>query len=112
MYTALKGFSFGLIAAMWVIFLTQHHGLSLAQASLVDVTFFVAAAFGEVPTGIVADCRSSDAQGFVRQQSMGWTHKVEERFRKAKVRSHARLAAAWLYACGRSGSKNQCPVPL
>jgi MFS family permease len=29
--------------------------LSLAQASLVDVMFFVAAAFGEVPTGIVAD---------------------------------------------------------
>ena len=55
MYTALKGFSFGLIAAMWVIFLTQHRGLTLAQASLVDVTFFVAAAFGEIPTGIVAD---------------------------------------------------------
>ncbi len=54
-YTALKGFSFGLIGAMWVIFLTQHRGLSLAQASLVDVMFFVAAAFGEVPTGIVAD---------------------------------------------------------
>jgi hypothetical protein len=27
-YTVLKGFSFGLIAAMWVIFLTQHRGLS------------------------------------------------------------------------------------
>ena len=54
-YTALKGFSFGLIGAMWVIFLTKHRGLSLAQASLVDVMFFVAAAFGEVPTGIVAD---------------------------------------------------------
>ena len=54
-YTALKGFSFGLIGAMWVIFLTQHRGLNLAQASLVDVMFFVAAAFGEVPTGIVAD---------------------------------------------------------
>src|SRR5215211_6100976 len=54
-YTALKGFGFGLIGAMWVIFLTQHRGLSLAQASLVDVMFFVAAAFGEVPTGIVAD---------------------------------------------------------
>ena len=37
---------------------------------------------------------------------------VEGRFRKARVRSHARLAAAWLYACERSGSKNQCPVPL
>jgi len=54
-YTMLKGFSFGLIGAMWVIFLTQHRGLSLAQAALVDVMFFVAAAFGEVPTGIVAD---------------------------------------------------------
>ncbi len=54
-YTALKGFGFGLIGAMWVIFLTQHRGLNLAQASLVDVMFFVAAAFGEVPTGIVAD---------------------------------------------------------
>ena len=43
---------------------------------------------------------------------IGWTHKVEERFMKARVRSHARLAAAWLYACVRSGSKNQCPVPL
>jgi hypothetical protein len=29
-YTALTGFSFGLIGAMWVIFLTQHGGLSLA----------------------------------------------------------------------------------
>jgi MFS family permease len=54
-YTALKGFGFGLLGAMWVIFLTQQRGLSLAQASLVDVMFFVAAAFGEVPTGIVAD---------------------------------------------------------
>ena len=50
-----KGFSFGLIGAMWVIFLTKLRGLTLAQASLVDVMFFVAAAFGEVPTGIVAD---------------------------------------------------------
>src|SRR5215208_5419975 len=54
-YTVLKGFSFGLFGAMWVIFLTQQRGLGLAQASLVDVMFFVAAAFGEVPTGIVAD---------------------------------------------------------
>src|SRR5215208_5087067 len=54
-YTVLKGFSFGLFGAMWVIFLTQQRGLGLAQASLVDVMFFVAAAFGEVPTGVVAD---------------------------------------------------------
>ena len=54
-YTVLKGFGFGLFGAMWVIFLTQHRGLGLAQAALVDVMFFVAAAFGELPTGIVAD---------------------------------------------------------
>ena len=29
-------------------------------------------------------------------QRRGWAHKVEERLRKATVRSHARLAAAWL----------------
>jgi len=54
-YTALKGFSFGLFAALWVIYLQEQRGLSLSQAALIDVTFFVAAAFGEVPTGIVAD---------------------------------------------------------
>ena len=54
-YTALKGFGFGLFAAIWVIFLQQQRGLSLSQAALIDVTFFVAAALGEVPTGIVAD---------------------------------------------------------
>jgi MFS family permease len=54
-YTALKGFGFGLFAATWVIYMQQARGLSLSQAALVDVTFFVAAAFGEVPTGMVAD---------------------------------------------------------
>lgn len=54
-YTALKGFGFGLFAALWVIYLQEQRGLSLSQAALIDVTFFVAAAFGEVPTGIVAD---------------------------------------------------------
>ena len=54
-YTAIKGFGFGLFAAIWVIYLQEQRGLSLAQAALIDVTFFVAAAFGEVPTGIVAD---------------------------------------------------------
>ena len=41
--------------AVWVIYLQQQRGLSLSQAALIDVTFFVAAAFAEVPTGIVAD---------------------------------------------------------
>ena len=45
------------------------------------------------------------------KQRKHWAHDVEERLRKARVRSHARLAAAWLNACARSGSKNQCPVP-
>jgi Arabinose efflux permease len=54
-YTAIKGWGFGLFAALWVIYLQEQRGLSLSQAALIDVTFFVAAAFGEVPTGIVAD---------------------------------------------------------
>jgi MFS family permease len=54
-YTALKGFGFGLFVAVWVIYLQQQRGLSLSQAALIDVTFFVAAALAEVPTGIVAD---------------------------------------------------------
>src|SRR6266516_3833076 len=54
-YTALKGFGFGLFLAVWVIYLQQERGLSLSQAALIDVTFFVAAALAEVPTGIIAD---------------------------------------------------------
>src|SRR6266566_8491130 len=54
-YTALKGFGFGLFVAIWVIYLQQQRGLSLSQAALIDVTFFVAAALAEIPTGIVAD---------------------------------------------------------
>ena len=52
-YTALKGF--GLMAAMWVIYLHVRRGLRLAEAASVDVTFFVAAAFAVVPTGIVRE---------------------------------------------------------
>src|SRR4029434_9773597 len=54
-YTALKGFGFGLFMAVWVIYLQRQRGLSLSQAALIDVTFFVAAALAELPTGIVAD---------------------------------------------------------
>ncbi len=39
-YTAFKGFGFGLITAMWVVYLQQQRGLSLAQATIVDVTLF------------------------------------------------------------------------
>src|SRR5215211_1635876 len=54
-YTALKGVGFGLFLPIWVIYLQQQRGLSLSQAALIDVTFFVAAALAELPTGIVAD---------------------------------------------------------
>lgn len=54
-YTVLKGIGFGLFLPIWVIYLQQQRGLSLSQAALVDVTFFVAAALAELPTGIVAD---------------------------------------------------------
>lgn len=54
-YTILKGFHFGLITAMWVIYLQQAHGLSLTQVTMVDVGFWVASTLGELPTGIVAD---------------------------------------------------------
>ena len=55
MYTAFKGFGFGLFTAVWLIYLQQQRGLSLSQATLVDVSFWIAAAAGEIPTGIVAD---------------------------------------------------------
>src|SRR5260221_9959550 len=51
----------------------------------------------------------SGSQQHIGLDSRG--HKVDEPFRKARVRSHARLAAAGLYACETSDSKNQCPVP-
>ena len=54
-YTAFKGFGFGLIIAMWLIYLQQRRGLSLTEATFVDVAFWIAAVLGEVPTGIVAD---------------------------------------------------------
>ncbi len=77
-YTALKGFGFGLFLAVWVIYLQQQRGLSLSQAALIDVTFFVAAAFAEVPTGIVADRfgrKTSLATGaaLVSLGILGWT---------------------------------------
>ena len=55
LYTALKSLGFGLFVAIWVIYLQQRRGLSLTQATIVDVTFLIVATFGEVPTGIVAD---------------------------------------------------------
>jgi MFS family permease len=55
LYIACQGVSFGLMLAIWVIFLQQRRGLSLSQAALIDVTFFVTVTFAEVPTGLVAD---------------------------------------------------------
>ncbi len=55
LYTALKGIGFGQMSAIWVIFLQQERGLSLAQVTLIDVAFWIAMAVSELPTGVVAD---------------------------------------------------------
>src|SRR5437868_4955855 len=39
-YTALKNLGFGLFVAIWVIYLQQRRGLSMTQATIIDVTFF------------------------------------------------------------------------
>nr|AUN37645.1 putative integral membrane transport protein [uncultured bacterium] len=54
-YTVLKGVAFGMITSFWLIYLTQRRGLTLTQATLVDVSFWIAATLGEIPTGVVAD---------------------------------------------------------
>jgi MFS family permease len=54
-YAALKGLNFGLVTAIWVIFLQRQYGMNLTQVTLVDVAFWIAATLGELPTGIVAD---------------------------------------------------------
>jgi len=51
----LKGFAFGLIISIWVIYLQQRRGLSLTETTIIDVAFWMAATLGELPTGIVAD---------------------------------------------------------
>lgn len=55
LFTALQGIAFGLMLAIWVIYLQQRRGLSLSQAALIDVTFFVTVTLAEIPTGLVAD---------------------------------------------------------
>jgi MFS family permease len=77
LYTALKGLGFGLFTSTWVVYLQQHRHLSLAAAAAVDVSFFVAAAATELPTGIVADRlgrRRSVAIGMALMSvsSLGW----------------------------------------
>src|SRR5688572_14387293 len=54
-YSALSALGFGLFMAIWVIYLQRARGLSLAEAALVDSSFYIAVLIGEVPTGIVAD---------------------------------------------------------
>src|SRR5262245_47125990 len=71
LYRALRGLSHGLITAMWVIYLQQQYGLNLTQVALVDVAFWLAAAFGEVPTGVVADTFSRKASLVVGAALMG-----------------------------------------
>jgi len=71
LYTALKSLGFGLFVAIWVIYLQQRRGLSLTQATIVDVTFLIVATFGEVPTGIVADTYGRKASMVIGSALMG-----------------------------------------
>jgi MFS family permease len=70
-YTALKGLNFGLITAIWVIFVQGRHGMSLTQVTLLDVAFWIAATLGEVPTGMVADTYGRKASLAVGVAIMG-----------------------------------------
>jgi len=71
MYTALKNLGFGLFVAIWVIYLQQRRGLSLTQATIIDVTFFIVATIGEMPTGIVADTYGRKASMIIGSALMG-----------------------------------------
>ncbi len=53
-YTALKGFGFGLITAIWVIYLQQRRGLSLTQATQ-SLMFTILVAISEPILGFIAD---------------------------------------------------------
>jgi predicted MFS family arabinose efflux permease len=55
LFIAIKNMGFGFIVATWVIFLQQARGFTLAQATIVDIAFWIGAALAEVPTGVVAD---------------------------------------------------------
>lgn len=70
-YTALKNLGFGLFVAVWVIYLQQRRGLSLTQATIIDVTFFIVATIGEMPTGIVADTYGRKASMIIGSALMG-----------------------------------------
>jgi MFS family permease len=70
-YTALKNLGFGLFVAIWVIYLQQRRGLSLTQATIIDVTFFIVATIGEMPTGIVADTYGRKASMIIGSALMG-----------------------------------------
>jgi MFS family permease len=71
LYTALKNLGFGLFVAVWVIYLQQRRGLSLTQATIIDVTFFIVATLGEMPTGIVADTYGRKASMVIGSALMG-----------------------------------------
>ena len=46
---------FMLFFPIWVIFLQEARGFSLTQVTLIDLAFWLTVAFGEIPTGAVAD---------------------------------------------------------
>lgn len=58
-------FSFFLFLPFWVIYVQNKLGLSIAEATLVDVAFWLGIAVAEIPTGAVADT-------YGRKLSMIW----------------------------------------
>jgi MFS family permease len=55
-YAVYKGlFNLFFFVPIWVLYLTERRGFTLAEAALVDSTFWIAIALSELPTGVVAD---------------------------------------------------------
>lgn len=55
-YAALKGLNFGLVTAIWVIFLQRQYGMNLTQVTLADVAFWLAAQRPRFVSGLCALC--------------------------------------------------------
>lgn len=77
-YSVLIAFGFGIFTAVWVIYLQRVRHLSLAEAALVDSSFYIAVLFMEIPTGIVADKFGRKTSiaigvGLMTLGAVGWT---------------------------------------
>jgi predicted MFS family arabinose efflux permease len=54
-YSAIREAHIWVFFVVWVVFLRDVRGLSLAQIGIIDASFWVSMALAEVPTGVVAD---------------------------------------------------------